>query len=406
MISSFGHIWSSPLHQWTLPVITNVPYTAPIDITARPLDGNVSNQTLYSESWISGAQRWSWRAESGDWRIMTVDWPESLDTGGTAIIDVDWDDNPFTDIDVLWMSQTPHGYFDEDTSAYGNSTFYIEERSINNHRGSGRHDWGTYTGESREVFAVPVSPGVHQMALHTAHHGVTTNDNPLNISVGYVAAEQSGFHKVVTDWSEANGTEQIHVVSTVPIPLESIESFGWTQPLYFDNETAYQDSSGDKMTASWWHNFSIENATELSITMDAYEEADLDLYLFRDDNENGEFESGEELSRSWSSTSAESIEIDSPEDGNYSVAVHGWSVSESVQFWIDVEIIAGTALTVMNATSLNQSEIISQWPNGSEALAGAIPLDALQLELEYQKPSFRRILGRSHRSHLRRWNSN
>ena len=61
---------------------------------------------------------------------------------------------------------------------------------------------GTYTGESRGI-AVPVSPGVHQMALHTAHHGVTTNDNPLNVSVGY-AAEQSGFHKVVTDWSEAN----------------------------------------------------------------------------------------------------------------------------------------------------------------------------------------------------------
>ena len=317
---------------------------------------------------------------------MTVDWPESLDTGGTAIIDVDWVDNPFTDIDVLWMSQTPHGYFDEDTSAYGNSTFYIEERSINNHRGSGRHDWGTYTGESREVFAVPVSPGIHQMALHTAHHGVTTNDNPLNISVGYVAAEQSGFHKVVTDWSEANGTEEIHVVSTVPIPLESIESFGWTQPLYFDNETAYQDSSGDKMTASWWHNFSVENATELSITMDAYEEADLDLYLFRDDDENGEFESGEELARSWSSTSAESIEIDSPEDGNYSVAVHGWSVSDTVQFWIDVEIIAGTSLTVINATLFNQTEILSHWPNGSDTLAGAIPVDALELQLEYLMP--------------------
>ena len=65
------------------------------------------------------------------------------------------------------------------------------------------------------------------------------------------------------------------------------------------------------MTASWWHNFSVENATELSITMDAYEEADLDLYLFRDDNENGEFESGEELARSWSSTSSGRVEIDS-----------------------------------------------------------------------------------------------
>jgi len=373
-------------HQWTLPIVTNVPWVAPVDIYAKPLDGNVSNQTLYSESWISGAQRWSWRAESGDWRVMTVDWPEELDTGGTAILDVDWDDNPYTDIDVLWLSQTPHGYYEDDPSAYGSSTFFIEERSINNHRGSGRHDWGTYTGESREVFAVPVSPGIHQLALHTAHHGVTTNDNPLNISVGYVAAEQSGFHKVVTDWSEANGSEKIHVVSTVPMPLESVQSFGWTQPIHFDNETAYQDTTNDKMTASWWHNFSVENATELSITMDAYEEADLDLYLFRDDDEDGEFESGEELARSWSSTSAESIEIDTPEDGNYSVAVHGWSVSDTVQFWIDVEIIAGTSLDVVNATMFNQSEIISQWPNGSETLAGAMPVGALELELEYEMP--------------------
>ena len=216
------------INERTLPIVTNVPYTAPIDITARPLDGNVNNQTLYDEAWISGAQRWNWRAESGDWRIMTVDWPESLDTGGTAIIDVNWDDNPYTDIDVLWMSQKPHEYQDEDPEAYGDSNFYIEERSTNNHRGSGRHDWGTYTGESREVFAVPVSAGLHQMALHTALHGVSTNDNPLNISVGYVAAEQSGFHKVVTDLSKANGTEGIYVVSTVPIPLESVESVSYT----------------------------------------------------------------------------------------------------------------------------------------------------------------------------------
>ena len=76
------------------------------------------------------------------------------------------------------------------------------------------------------------------------------------------------------------------------------------------------------------------------------------------------FESNEEVSRSWSNTSSESIEVDAPEDGNYSIAVHGWSVSESVQFWIDVEIIAGTALTVTNATSLNQSQIrfsMAQW---------------------------------------------
>ena len=374
------------LRNWVLPIVTNVPYTAPVDITARPLDGNVSNQTLYDEAWISGAQRWSWRAESGDWRIMAVEWPENLSTGGTAGIEVDWDDNNSTDVDVLWLSQKTHGYADEAPDQYGDSTFYIEERSANNHRGSGRHDWGTNTGESREVLVVPASPGLHLLALHTAHHGVTTNDNALNISVGYVAAERSGFHRVVTDWSEASGSENVHVVSTVPMPLESVRSFGWTQPISFDNETAYQDDSGDKMSASWWYNFSLNGAAELDIQMDAHDEADLDLFLFLDEDEDGEFESGEEVTRSWSSTSSESIRLDSPADGNYSVAVHGYSVSGSVGFWLDIEIVGGASLNVTNSTMLDDAAIAALWPNGSAALAGAIPEGALELVLDIQMP--------------------
>ena len=41
--------------------------------------------------------RWGWRPESGDWRFLTVDWPEELDQDGAIILDVDWDDNPYTD---------------------------------------------------------------------------------------------------------------------------------------------------------------------------------------------------------------------------------------------------------------------------------------------------------------------
>ena len=44
------------------------------------------------------------------------------------------------------------------------------------------------------------------MILHTALHGVETNDNPLNISVGYISAESSGFSRTVSDWSESEGT--------------------------------------------------------------------------------------------------------------------------------------------------------------------------------------------------------
>ena len=65
-------------------------------------------------------------------------------------------------------------------------------------------------------------------------------------------------------------------------------------PLNMDNQTAFQNDPNDKMTASWWHNFSVEEASELSISMDSYESVDLDLFLFRDDDGDGNFSSGEE----------------------------------------------------------------------------------------------------------------
>ena len=373
--------------EWTLPVVTNVPWVGPFSLLPKPLDGNTTNQTLYSESWISGATRWDWRAESGDWRFLTVDWPEHLGGDGAIILDVDWDDNPYTDIDVLWLTETPHEYSEEDPIAYGPSTFFIEERSVNNYAGGGQHDWGTYTGTSRETFVVPATPGTHQMVLHTALHGVETNDNPLNISVGYIAAESSGFRKTVTDWAESEVTDSALVVSTMPLPVESLSAHGWSMPVTLENQTAYQDDPNDKMTSSWWHNFSLADTTELSIEMDSPDSVDLDLFLFRDDDGDGIFSSGEEVERSTGGESDETIDLTEPEDGLYGVAVQGWSVDgESAEFWIDIEIVSGTSLNVSGFESLDESAISSLWPNGSQALGGAIPEGALELNLSFQRP--------------------
>ena len=372
---------------WTLPIVTNVPWAGPFSLLPDPLDGNPANQTLYSESWISGAMRWGWRPESGDWRFLTVDWPEELDDGGAVILDVDWDDNPFTDIDVLWLSETAHEYSDEDPDAYGPSTFFIEERSVNNHATSGQHNWGTYTGTSRETFAVPATPGIHQLVLHTALHGVETNDNPLNISVGYISAESSGFSKTVSDWSESEGNDTALVVSTMQLPVESVSAQGWVQPISLDNQSAFQDEPNDKMTASWWHNLSIDAATELSISMDSYDSSDLDLFIFYDDDGDGAFSSGEEVSRSWGGTSSESISLSNPQDGRYGVAVHGWSVDgESSRFWIDIDVIAGESLDSPSFHELNESTIASMWPSGSDSLGGMVPEGAIELNLSYQRP--------------------
>lgn len=373
-------------NNWTFPIVTNVPWEGPFSLMPDKLDGNVSNQTLYSESWISGATRWNWRAESGDWRFLTIDWPSELDTGGMAILDVDWEDNPHTDIDVLWLSEMQHGYHQESTNAYGDSTFYIESRSVNNHVGSGQHNWGTFTGTSQEVFAVPVSEGVHQMVLHTALHGVESNDNPLNISVGYIVANNSGLNKTVTDWSEGSGNDSLYLLSTIPLPVDSVEAYGWNNEIKFDNETAYHDGS-NKMDASWWHNFSISNASEISINMNSYGDSDLDLYLFRDSNGDGNISSDEEISRSWGSSSSESISIINPEEGNYSIAVLGWSVpGESVQFWLKGEIIGGNQLRISNNSILSDESINQLWPEGATELGGLTPDSVLQVDLDFDIP--------------------
>ena len=52
-----------------------------------------------------------------------MDWPDELAGDGAIILDVDWLDNPFTDIDVLWLTEKPHEYSSEDPQSYGPTTF-------------------------------------------------------------------------------------------------------------------------------------------------------------------------------------------------------------------------------------------------------------------------------------------
>ena len=158
-------------------------------------------------------------------------------------------------------------------------------------------------------------------------------------------------------------------------------------PHYLDNQAAYQNEPNDKMTASWWHNLSVEDATEISISMDSYDSVDLDLLLFRDDDGDGNFSSGEEVTRSWSSTSSESVALTNPDDVLYGVAFHGWSVDgESARFWIDIEVVAGTSLNVTGFQNLNESSISATWPSGSESLGGLVPEGALEMNLSFQRP--------------------
>ena len=400
-------IWNSTNHnssfsEWMWPIITNVAYVGSFTSDPKPLDGNITNQSLYEETWMQGAQRWGWRAESGDWKMFSIDWPTGYTENGTALIDVDWDDNIYTDIDVHWMSETSHPYSLSDPIAYGSRTMRMESNSANKHTGSGIYTYETNTGSSHEFLTASSTPGIKQVMLHSAMHGVGTNDNPISIDVGIIAPLDGGFGCTIEDWRYANRNESVRLGSTMDIDIVSAEAVGWSQPTLLSGQTVSQDNPDDHTSASYIHSFSVQDLSEMTISTTSFDIPDLDLYIGRDLNGNGIMDFGnEEKGSSGQFNSDESVFIDNPANGLWFVAVHGFNVGNgNGTFQLKIDTVASgmgansgpnagpnSGLNVANITELNESNILNAWPNGSNELNGEVPTSAWILNLSMIRPS-------------------
>ena len=381
---------------WSWPVITNVGFNGPFSITPRPTDGNVSNQSLYDETWLQGAQRWGWRAESGDWKFLTLDWPTTLSGNGSILVDVDWPNNPYTDVDIHWMSEADHPFYLDAPSAYGPRTVMMETGSVGQHQGNGKYAHYTNGGGSREIIIAEDSPGTKQMLLHSAMHGVNTNDNPLNISVGYITPLDSGLTTTLADWTQQTGVSAHRIGSTMDLDIDSIAASGFTIPQYLSSETAYQDDAADVTSSSYIRAFSASSNQVIEMEIGCHQSGiDLDLYLYRDKNGNGVLDWGnEQVGSSGNFNCDESITYTGGQSGTYWAVVHGYDLRASnTTFWLSWAEIGGNDLGISDFISLNTSEIQNLYPNGSNALAGAIPQTVLELNLTWVRPASAGIWG-------------
>ena len=56
----------------------------------------------YNNGSVFGANDWTWRAESGDWRFFFYDVPKTPPDGTLFLADTTWNDAaPFTDLDTV-----------------------------------------------------------------------------------------------------------------------------------------------------------------------------------------------------------------------------------------------------------------------------------------------------------------
>ncbi|MEU4197143.1 hypothetical protein AB0E69_34945 [Kribbella sp. NPDC026611] len=141
-----------------------------------------------------------------------------------------------------------------------------------------------------------------------------------------------------------SGGFDVRFESSVPLEGLKVDAFGLSQPST-TTETAHQDNPDDPSTASVRKNLTLSHASRLSVST-ALDSNDLDLFVVRDANNDGVFLPSEVVASSTTSTANESVDLVNLPDGNYQIWVHGFSVSGTPAFTLNVNAIQGKDLTV------------------------------------------------------------
>jgi hypothetical protein len=298
---------------------------------------------LYNNGSVFGANDWTWRAESGDWRFFFLDVPMAPPEGTLFLANTTWDGTaPYTDIDTLIMGRSVNHF-----QLFGDSVFgapYIIDTvggSPNTHIGSGVWTFNTATGGAEDFVAAPAQEGLHALALHQVSWQGDQFHTPFSVTVGAASVAPSA---VDIDTSANSGSFDVTFTSGLALDGLTAEAFGLSQPM-ITTETAQQDNPNDPSSASVKKDITLSHASRLSVST-ALNSDDLDLFVVYDANDDGNFTNSEIVGSSATGTSNEFVELIAPPDGDYQVWVQGWAVAGNPEFTLTIDPIQGNDLTV------------------------------------------------------------
>jgi hypothetical protein len=349
-----------------IPVALTVAAQMGQNSTTNELEGNLrfggskvardQSNRMYNNGSIFGANDWTWRAESGDWRFFYFDIPRTPPAGSLVLANTKWDDPaPYTDIDTLLFGRQPTHYewCCDNGAVYGAPySMGVVGKSPNTHAGSGVWVFNTATGGPEDFIAGQAQEGLHAAALHGVGFHGGKFDVPFETTIGSAVVNPTS---VTQDTTTGAGEFDVKFKSTLALPGFSARAFGLSQPVT-STETVVQDNPDDPSSATVKKNVAISNAARLTIDLDVPSDDDIDLFLVRDANGDGTFSyPGEVIGSSTGSTGAdEHIEAVRPADGNYQVWLQGWAISGDAstnQAGLTIFPVQGNDLVVTGAPS-------------------------------------------------------
>ncbi len=298
----------------------------------------------YDNGSIFGANDWSWRAESGDWRFFYFDVPNDVPDGTQFLSDTTWDDTaPYTDLDTLIFGPSENTYQLLPPGTADGSPYILGTvgGSANTNVGAGIWTFQTATGGAEEVVTGPASAGLHAVVQHGTGWSGDKFDVPFTTTVGTATVAPSAVS--ITSAADT-GSFDVTFTSGVDLPGLTAAAFGLSQPTT-TTETAKQDNPNDPSTASIKKPFSLAHAARATITV-ALPGNDIDLYIVYDANNDGTFAPSEIIGASAGGTGDESVTLVNPPDGNYQAWVHGYAVAGTPTFPLTIDPIQGNDLVV------------------------------------------------------------
>lgn len=298
---------------------------------------------LYNNGSVFGANDWTWRAESGDWRFFFLDVPVEPAEGTLFLARTTWDgEAPYTDLDTLMFGRSENQF-----QVFGDSVFggpYMlgpVGGSPNTNIGAGVWRFDTATGGAEDFVAAPAQEGLHELAIHQVGWQGDDFTTPFQVTLGSASVAPSA-----VDIDTATDVDSFQVTFTSSVDLDGLaaEAFGLSQPSS-TLEPGQQDDPNDPSSASIKKDITLTHASRLTVATTLGTD-DFDLFVVYDADDNGVFTNAEIVASSATGTSNESVELIAPPDGDYQVWVQGWSVAGTPGIELLIDAIQGNDLIV------------------------------------------------------------
>jgi hypothetical protein len=280
-----------------------------------------------------------WRAESGDWRFFWTDiQANDLPTQGTPFLVVDnrWAGNQ-TDIDTIILGPTYDDF--SPSPIFGPYTLEPVAKSPNTNVWGGAWLYQTSSGGPQEIIAAPVQEGLHGILLHQVRVDGSMLDEVFMGQTGLVTLDPA-----ILSASGQPGvtTASLNLVSQLNLDGFTAQGFGLGSPVT-SVETILQDDPNDPSTASFVTQVTIQHGGKLDVsTCCSGKGSDIDLFVYGPD--------GSLMGASLTASDTELVSILLPQDGTYTIAVHGYNVpGGSDTFELTINAIEGYDISIVSA---------------------------------------------------------